>query len=169
MHSASPLFGVLAILAAPALAQTAAPAAEAPAMLKTFASSADVEALIAKAKAAHKPGQLLVNETIVRLPPYTASLAYRVGAELPMVHEKQAELYYVLEGTGTITTGGSMLNPRRLNGGNLEGSAIEGGTSRVLSKGDFFFVPENTPHGWTAIPDSMVTMSLHLPRPTAPQ
>jgi mannose-6-phosphate isomerase-like protein (cupin superfamily) len=169
MRTAIPLFGFLASLAGPALAQTAAPAAEAPAMFKIFASSADVEALIAKAKAARKPGQLLVNDTIVRLPPYTVSLAYRVGAELPMVHEKQAELYYVLEGTGTITSGGTMVNPTRLNGGNLEGSAIDGGTAQILSKGDFFFVPENTPHGWTAIPESMVTLSLHLPRPAPPQ
>ena len=59
-----------------AMAQQSAPSAQA---MKTFASSADVAALAAKAKSERKPDQPVVAERILHLAPYNANLEYRVA------------------------------------------------------------------------------------------
>jgi mannose-6-phosphate isomerase-like protein (cupin superfamily) len=140
-------------------AQSPAPA------MKTFASSADVAALIAKAKSERKEGQAVVAQPIVQLAPYNATLEYRAAVGTASVHEREAELFYVIDGSATMITGGKLVNESRTNPANLTGSAVEGGTSRHLAKGDFIIVPENTPHWFSAIDGTLILMSLHVPRP----
>ena len=139
--------------------------APAPAMLKQLATSADIQALIARAKATIKPGQTYVGQTIVALAPYDVSLDYRVLPVPPAIHEKQAELFYVIAGSGTLTVGGTLTDAKRTNAANLSGTAIQGGTDYALSQGDFYFVPEGVPHMWTPVGGPLIDMSLHLPRP----
>jgi quercetin dioxygenase-like cupin family protein len=42
---------------------------------------------------------------------------------------------------------------------------VEGGTDRRIAQGDFFVVPENTPHWFRAIEGELVLISMHVPRP----
>ena len=149
----------LAFFAVTALAQQ--PAAQA---IKTFASSADVTAMIAKAKSERKEGQANLAQPILRLAPYNASLEYRASVGPAAVHEKEAEMFYVVEGSATLVTGGKLTAETRTNAENLSGTGIEGGASRSISKGDFIIVPENTPHWFSAINGVVVLMSLHVPR-----
>ena len=148
----------LVLLGAPALAQ--APAAP---DLKTYASSADVQALIAKARKEHT-NQPTDAETILSLAPYRIALEYRTAVGPAAVHEKEAELFYVIEGTATFTTGGKLKEEKRTNATNLTGSGIEGGQSRTVAKGDFYIVPEGSPHQYTDIKGELILMSLHVPR-----
>jgi len=147
----------LALLAAFAVAQ--------PPAMKTFASSADVAAMIAKAKAERKPDQPLFAQPILQLAPYTASLEYRGAVGPAAVHETEAEMFYVIEGSATLVTGGKLVNEKRTNPQNLTGTAIEGGSARPVAKGDFIIVPEKTPHWFSTINGTIVLMSFHAPRP----
>jgi len=147
----------LALLAAFAVAQ--------PPAMKTFASSADVAAMIAKAKAERKPDQPLFAQPILQLAPYTASLEYRGAVGPAAVHETEAEMFYVIEGSATLVTGGKLVNEKRTNAENLTGTAIEGGSARPVAKGDFIIVPEKTPHWFSTINGTIVLMSFHAPRP----
>ena len=150
---------LLVICAVWAAAQTPAPAAP-----KLFAAAGDVTALIAKAKAERKPDQANFSQPIVRMAPYSANLEYRVGSNAPAsVHEKEAEMFYGVEGTGTMVTGGKLVEEKRTNAANLSGTKIEGGESRKLSKGDFLIVPAGTPHWITGIDGALALMTLHLP------
>ena len=151
---------VFAMLPAAAIAQQ--PAADA---MKTFASSADVTAMIAKAKSERKENQPLVTQRILQLAPYSANLEYRASVGPAAVHEKEAEMFYVIDGSATLVTGGKLVKESRTNPENLTGTGIEGGTPRAVSKGDFVIVPENTPHWFSAINGSITLMSLHVPRP----
>jgi mannose-6-phosphate isomerase-like protein (cupin superfamily) len=130
---------------------------------KLFASSSDVAALIAKAKQEHKPGQALVPESLLSLAPYQATLEYRTSVGPAAVHVHQAEFFYVIEGGGTLVTGGKLKDEKQTNTENLLGSSIIGGTSRSVAAGDFIVVPENTPHWFSEIKDHLVLMSLHVP------
>ncbi len=47
---------------------------------------------------------------------------------------------YVIDGSGTLVTGGKMT-----------GTTIQGGESKTVSKGDFLVVPEGTPHWFSAV------------------
>jgi len=155
---------VLALLAAAAAAQQ--PAAQSPDQtMKTFASSNDVMGLIAKAKSERKEGQALVSERILQLAPYNVTLEYRTAVAAAAVHEREAEMFYVIDGSATMVTGGKLVNETRPNADNLSGTAIEGGTSRTVAKGDFIIVPENTPHWYSAINGTLILMSFHVPRP----
>jgi mannose-6-phosphate isomerase-like protein (cupin superfamily) len=150
---------LIAMLAAAAIhAQQPAPPT------KTFTTAAEVAGLLAKAKAEHKDGQPTVIENILRLAPYSANLEYRTGVGPASVHEKEAEMFYVLEGSATLTTGGKLTEEKRSNAENLTGTGIEGGTAQHVSKGDVIIVPENTPHWFGSIDGTIVLMSLHVPR-----
>lgn len=155
---------VLALVAATAAAQqsgTQSPAQES----KTFCSSVDVAALVADAKNERKENQAIVVKKILQLAPYKANLEYRASIGRASIHEKEAELIYVIAGSGKIVIGGALVNEIRSNPTNLSGTAIDGGTSQNISKGDFIIVPENTAHWISEINENLVLMSLHLPRP----
>jgi mannose-6-phosphate isomerase-like protein (cupin superfamily) len=137
------------------------PAASEP---KTYSSAADVAALLAKAKAERKD-QPLISERILQLAPYNANLEYRASVGPAAVHETEAEIFYVIDGSATMMTGGKLVNETRTNASNLTGTAIEGGTSRAVAKGDFIIVPEKTPHWFSTINGTIVLMTLHVPRP----
>ena len=132
--------------------------------VKMYSSSADVVALQAKAKSDRKGDAPLVVERILQLAPYNANLEYRASIGPASIHEKEAEVFYVIDGGGTMVTGGKLMNEARTNAENLTGSGIEGGTPRKLAKGDFLIVPENTPHWFSALDGSITLMSLHVPR-----
>ncbi len=147
-------------------AQQPAPAAAAGAAgaMKLFASAADVTALAAKARSERKEGQGLVSLPILQLAPYNASLEYRSAVANAALHEKEAEMFYVIDGAATIVTGGTLTGETRTNAENRTGTGIANGMSRRIAKGDFVMVPENTPHWFSAIEGTVTLMSIHLPR-----
>jgi mannose-6-phosphate isomerase-like protein (cupin superfamily) len=155
------LFGVCANDALPQSAS------EAP-MMKTFTSSTEFAGLIDKARSNRKQDQPMVAEPILLLAPYHADLEYRAAAAPAALHERDAEMMYVIEGTGTIITGGKLVDEKRIDTANLSGSSIAGGKTQPLSKGDFLIVSENTPH--QILPGGgapIVLMTLHMPRPVS--
>ena len=158
------LRGALAVVALTMVAGGAT-AQRAPQANKPFTSADDIQGLMAKAKAELKPGQFMVSEPILRLAPYGANLEYRVAVGPAAVHIHEAEVFYVIDGSCTMTVGGKLTEEKQSNPENLSGSGIEGGTTQKLSKGDFYMVPENTPHWVSAIEGRVVFMTLHVPRP----
>jgi mannose-6-phosphate isomerase-like protein (cupin superfamily) len=143
-------------------AQAPAPS---PAASRTAVSAADVAAMIAKARAERKD-QPLIAQSMIQLAPYNVSLEYRASVGNAAVHETEAELFYVIDGSATLVTGGALTDSTR-NGANLTGKAIQGGSSRKVAKGDFIMVPEGQPHWFSAIDGTIVLMSLHLPHAPA--
>jgi mannose-6-phosphate isomerase-like protein (cupin superfamily) len=145
-----------------------APAAQMDAsMMKVFSSAGDVQALLAKAKAERKEGQVMAAEHILSLAPYTVNLEYRPVEGAVAVHETEAELVYVLDGSGTLTTGGKVMGEKRTNPKNLSGTSIDGGSAQAIGKGDFAIIPEGTPHQFKPSSGALVLMTFHVPRPTS--
>ena len=147
------------VCAGPALAQQAAPPT-----LQTFLNSKEIMALVDKAKADRKGDAPLTAEPILLLAPYRAMLEYRPGTAPAALHEKDAELMVVLDGTGNIVTGGKLVDEKRVNAANLSGPSIADGSSQAVVKGDMLIVPANTPH--QVIPTGgapIVLMTLHVP------
>jgi len=138
---------------------------QAPQAPKMYTSAKEIVAMMAKAKSERKPDQANFIQGILRLAPYNANLEYRAAVGPAAVHEKEAELFYVIDGSGTLVTGGKLAGESRTNAENLTGTAIDGGDTRNVAKGDFFIVPENTPHWFSKINGTLVLMSLHVPRP----
>jgi mannose-6-phosphate isomerase-like protein (cupin superfamily) len=146
-------------------AQQPAKQAKQPPANKTYVSASDVTAMMAKAKNERKQDQANFIQSLLQLSPYSPNLEYRGAVGPAAVHEKEAELFYVIDGSGTLVTGGKLAGETRTNAENLSGTAIDGGDSQAVAKGDFFIVPENTPHWFSKINGTLVLMSLHVPRP----
>ena len=127
-------------------------------------TSADLAAIVAK-----QPKDRNGFQTFLQLAPYNVNMEHRVKVpQMASVHDKEAELFYVIDGGGTIVTGGKLMNANRTNADNSSGSGIEGGTAKKIAKGDFVLVPEGVPHWFSTIDGELTMMSLHLPRtPTA--
>ncbi len=155
---------ILAIVSSVLSAQAPAPPE------RLFASAADVAALVEKARRERKPDQPNFVQPIVSTAPFRANLEHRVAGvnAAASVHERDAELFYVVEGAGTIVTGGTLRDERRTNTDNRSGTAIDGGSRQRVAKGDFIVVPENTPHWFGDIDGTLVLMSIHLSRPARP-
>jgi mannose-6-phosphate isomerase-like protein (cupin superfamily) len=78
-----------------------------------------------------------------------------------IAHSQVTEIYYVLEGTGTFVTGGTMTNAsaadpagatvKVLVGPSTNGSGITGGQSRKIGPGDVIIVPPGVAHWFSAI------------------
>jgi mannose-6-phosphate isomerase-like protein (cupin superfamily) len=67
-------------------------------------------------------------------------------------HLKISEVYYVVSGSGTMLSGGTLVDGKATNnynavvGPTLSGPDIQGGTRQRLEPGDMLVVPPNTPH-----------------------
>ncbi|MBI4470264.1 MAG: heme-binding protein [Acidobacteria bacterium] len=62
------------------------------------------------------------------------------------VHVVDTDIIYVLSGTATLVTGGSVVDARTTAPDEVRGSAIRGGDSRRIREGDVITVPQGTPH-----------------------
>ncbi|MCU1335156.1 MAG: cupin [Bryobacterales bacterium] len=156
---------VTAVAVAQLPAQQPAKDAKQPQPAKTYVSAKEVAAMMAKAKSERKQDQANFIQGLLRLAPYTANLEYRAVVGPAATHVTEAEMFYVIDGSGTLVTGGKLVGETRTNPENMSGTAIEGGMSQAVAKGDFLIVPENTPHWFSAINGTLVLMSIHMPRP----
>jgi mannose-6-phosphate isomerase-like protein (cupin superfamily) len=62
------------------------------------------------------------------------------------IHTRDADVIYVLEGSATFVIGGTCPDAKSTGPDEMRGSAIEGGQTRQLGKGDVIVVPRDTPH-----------------------
>ena len=84
-------------------------------------------------------------------------------------HDKVTEIFELIEGSGTLVTGGEIVNPQRregtselvsgVSGPGISGTAIQGGTSRHVSKGDMVIIPAGTPH-WFSVVDEPIQLTV---------
>ena len=167
----------LILMAAIALAKQPAPMAvpqpapqqSSPKPTNLFMSASQIGDLIEKAKSDRKPNEPNVLEPILELGGYDGHLEYRASVGNATLHETEAELFYVIDGSATLTTGGKLVNEKRTDAANLNGSAIEGGTKRNIAKGDWILVPQNTPHWFSPINGVLVLFSMHVPEEFTPK
>lgn len=86
------------------------------------------------------------------------------GSPTGLWHQGQTETYLIISGSGTLITGGKVMNGRRsapdsqvtkvLNGPSCSGSIVgDDVVKRVVNVGDIIIIPAGTPHGWADIPD----------------
>jgi mannose-6-phosphate isomerase-like protein (cupin superfamily) len=126
-----------------------------------YMSAADVAAAVAKL-----PKDPLGSVPVFKMGPYNVNVEHRLGspaaAQAGSIHDKDAELFVMLEGTATLVTGGKLIDGVH-TGDNWRGKGIEGGKSQKMSKGDFMMVPAGVPHWFTNIDGQITEFSLHLP------
>ncbi|NQV69663.1 MAG: hypothetical protein HQ498_06525 [Pseudohongiella sp.] len=63
------------------------------------------------------------------------------------------EIYYMLKGSATLVTGGTLVEPYPAPGSNnwVRAKAIEDGVTRRVVPGDVIIIPGHTPHWWSEL------------------
>lgn len=77
---------------------------------------------------------------------YMVHASRRDSAGLAEVHAKDTDIIYVLDGTATVVTGGSVVEGHETATDEVRGRRIQNGERRKLAKGDVMIVPNGTPH-----------------------
>jgi len=85
---------------------------------------------------------------------YMVHASHRDQAGMAEVHTLDADIIYVLKGTATFVTGGTVVDGRNIEPTELRGASIEGGETRQLAKGDVIIVPKGTPHWFKEVQGS---------------
>ena len=62
------------------------------------------------------------------------------------LHEKDTDIFYIVDGAATFVTRGKMVDRKVTEAGEVRGSAIEGGDTHQLSRGDVVIIPAGVPH-----------------------
>ena len=71
---------------------------------------------------------------------YNVNIRRITNAETALIHPITIDVWYVMEGSGTLTTGGK-----------IETGKIVGGESHPIKVGDVEFIPANLPHGVSGV------------------
>lgn len=98
----------------------------------------------AQVKAAFAKGAVLFDGAGDRN--YMVHASRRDSAGLAEVHAKDTDIIYVLDGTATVVTGGSVVDGKQTAADEVRGKAIDNGERRTLTRGDVMIVPNGTPH-----------------------
>ena len=88
-----------------------------------------------------------------------------------IAHDGQTETYIIISGSGTLVTGGKIVNGRRsapesqvtrvLNGPSCSGPIVGDDVVRsVVKVGDIIIIPAGVPHGWADIGDHVDYLSV---------
>ena len=77
---------------------------------------------------------------------YKVNASRRDAPGLAEIHTQATDVIYVVEGSATLVTGGTALEPKEIASGEIRGRAIEGGETHLIGKGDVVVVPAGVPH-----------------------
>ncbi|WP_298090573.1 cupin domain-containing protein [uncultured Sphingomonas sp.] len=149
---------MLSLLLVAAVAQGANPPA-------AVADSAEIRAAVAEMAAEMREGQGFHYRPLLRDGRTVAALEYWKAPGRPAVHPSEAEYAVVIEGAGTLVSGGTMAEPRETRPGLVEGARIEGGVTRALHPGDVILVPAGVPHWFGVTGGKLVLLGMKLPLP----
>ena len=77
---------------------------------------------------------------------YNVNIRRLRGPEAALMHPRTTDVYVVKEGSGTLVTGGQMVDADGQPTDAQRGAAIRGGTEQVINPGDLVFIPAGVPH-----------------------
>jgi mannose-6-phosphate isomerase-like protein (cupin superfamily) len=129
-----------------------------------FAAAADVRAQVAAMDRAMKPDQGFAWQPLVRDGATIAGIEIWKKPGRPAVHPADAEYVIVIDGAGTLVSGGTLVNASVTGPGLTEGSQIVGGSTCSLASGDVVLIPSGTPHWFGITGNRLVLLGIKLPK-----
>jgi len=79
---------------------------------------------------------------------YRVNIVHRPKANGAIAHPGFTELHYIIDGSGTVVTGGKIL---RKAGAPAGSATIEGGETHKVTKGDVIIVPAGSAHMYSEV------------------
>jgi len=135
------------VLALSLAAAALAAADSAPVVYKT-------EAELVRALAAGQATPDMLTSAVQNTDRHRINVVRRTKAAGATAHPGFAELHHIMDGSGTLVTGGTIVRPTAGRGG---AATIEGGESRHVAKGDVVLVPAGVPHWYKDLDGAAIT------------
>ena len=121
------------------------------------------EDLVAVAKA--MPGKNLATTRLLEGGFYSVNIRRLTGPETAHVHPTSLTIYVVREGSGTLVTGGTIVDAKgQPVPGDKPGDDLKGGVERTIKTGDIVVTPPGVPHFIRDVKGHMVFMNLIFDR-----
>ena len=137
----------LPLLAIAAYAQNNAKKAE-------YFSAQDIQKQLAdlapQAKSSGSSGSTLGDYTSHQI-----KLSVRTSSGGAEVHAHYDDVFFVTQGQATLTTGGTVVDPKTDADGETKGPSIQDGKTQVISVGDVVHIPAGTPHQLKIAPGTL--------------
>lgn len=153
------VFTTLAVGEAAAQAGSAdgPPPAPAPGSSAIFRSGADL--MGALERSLEDGDRSMAGSSIVVTDQYRGSIVHRKEPHGPIAHAGNTEIHYILEGSGTVETGGTIIRqddaPARL----------EGGVSQPVVVGDLIIIPAGSPHRYSQLDEPITYLEWRFVAP----
>lgn len=77
---------------------------------------------------------------------YQVHTSFRDQGGKPEVHQADTDVFYIVEGKGTLVLGGRVEGGRETRPGETLGESITGGEARPVAVGDIIVIPRTIPH-----------------------
>jgi mannose-6-phosphate isomerase-like protein (cupin superfamily) len=136
-----------------------APPAPPPGSAGIFKSNADLQAVLAKAIAGATD---MASSAVANTDQYRVNIVHRPKPNGAIAHPGNTELHYIIEGSGTVVTGGTIV---RKAGGAAGSATIEGGESHKVSKGDIIIVPAGSAHMYSEVNGEITYLEIRFVAP----
>jgi len=81
------------------------------------------------------------------------------------IHEKETDIFYIMDGSATIIVGGTAVEPKQTRPGQMTAKDIQGGQAYDLKKGDVLVIPAGTPHWFKQVNGSINYLTVKSIKP----
>jgi mannose-6-phosphate isomerase-like protein (cupin superfamily) len=122
-----------------ALAATASLSAQSPPTSVTTIPGAEVTAAFAKGR------------PLIETSAYKIHASRRDAPGQAEVHGLDTDIFYILEGSATLVTGGEIAQSKETAPNERRGTAITGGATRTVAKNDIIIIPNGVPHQFAEV------------------
>ena len=96
---------------------------------------------------------------------YAVQTNKRVKNGILEIHEKETDIFYIMDGSATIIVGGTAVEPKQTRPQQLTAKDIQGGQSYNLKKGDVLVIPAGTPHWFKQVNGSINYLTIKSIKP----
>jgi mannose-6-phosphate isomerase-like protein (cupin superfamily) len=141
-------------------------AADTKTAIVTYVPSGDVQATLKRAPENSVSDQQI---RVVDVGKYNVAIGvvYRSAkaVQAAVEHDQVTEVYTIMEGSGMLVTGGTLVNAKRreashrsvaeLNGPSVDGTELQNGESRRVGPGDVVVIPAGVGHYFSSIDGSI--------------
>ena len=97
------------------------------------------------------------SEVLKEYPQHAVHLLVRSRDGAAELHERFADLFFVIDGRAALVTGGTVIDAKTIAPGEIRGTFVEGGVRQELRAGDVAHVPAGLPHQMLVSGDKFVT------------
>src|SRR5215470_12323166 len=124
-----------------------------------YKSDTELTATLKKAIAAANGNQS--TSPIANTDQYRINIVHREKAAGALAHERNTELHYIIEGTGIVVTGGTIVRGT----GGINSATIEGGEMHAVKKGDVLLVPSGSAHWYKEVTTPITYLEVRFVAP----